>query len=140
MGRKSYVEHTAVTVQDIDWSVRFFVQVFGMSVTRQKENHGHLSQVWLDGGIQLVASPDDPAVGRPHHLGIVVQDFSAVRRDMLRWEGVHPMEGKPEKWLQLPDGLVLEKGNRGRGSFGSTDSVSMNPGHYGCLSPSSPDK
>lgn len=108
MGRKSYVEHTAVTVQDIDWSVRFFVQVFGMSVTRQKENHGHLSQVWLDGGIQLVASPEDPAFGRPHHLGIVVQDFSAVRRDMLRWEGVHPMEGKPEKWLQLPDGLVLE--------------------------------
>ena len=58
MGRKSYVEHTAVTVQDIDWSVRFFVQVFGMSVTRQKENHGHLSQVWLDGGIQLVFLPE----------------------------------------------------------------------------------
>ena len=27
---------------------------------------------------------------------------------MLAYEGVHPMEGKPEKWVQLPDGLVLE--------------------------------
>ena len=27
---------------------------------------------------------------------------------MLTYEGVHHLEGKPEKWVQLPDGLVLE--------------------------------
>jgi 2-dehydropantoate 2-reductase len=27
---------------------------------------------------------------------------------MLAYEGVHALEGKPEKWVQLPDGLVLE--------------------------------
>jgi 2-dehydropantoate 2-reductase len=55
-----------------------------------------------------VAAPEDPAAGRGHHLGIVVQDFAAALQEMLAYEGVHSMEGKPEKWVQLPDGLVLE--------------------------------
>ena len=27
---------------------------------------------------------------------------------MLTYDGVTHIEGKPEKWIQLPDGLVLE--------------------------------
>jgi 2-dehydropantoate 2-reductase len=27
---------------------------------------------------------------------------------MLSYEGVHSVEGKPEKWVQLPDGLLIE--------------------------------
>ena len=106
--KASYLEHAAVTVADIKWSRNFFQTVLGMTETRRKEKDGVLQQVWLKGGLQLVAAPEDPAAGRGHHLGIVVQDFKAVLQEMLTYEGVHPLEGKPEKWVQLPDGLVLE--------------------------------
>ena len=106
--KASYLEHAAVTVADIDWSLKFFQTVLGMTETRRKEKDGKLQQVWLKGGLQLVAAPEDPAAGRGHHLGIVVQDFADALQEMLAYEGVHPMEGRPEKWVQLPDGLVLE--------------------------------
>lgn len=109
MGKKlSYLEHAAVTVADIEWSLNFFQTVLGMTETRRKEKDGVLQQVWLKGGLQLVAAPEDSAAGRGHHLGIVVQDFKAALQEMLAYEGVHPLAGKPEKWVQLPDGLVLE--------------------------------
>ena len=106
--KSSYLEHAAVTVCDIEWSIRFFEDVLGMEVTRRKEINGKLEQVWLRGGIQLIASPDNPAAGRGHHLGIVVEDFNSVLKEMLAYEGVHAIDGKPEKWVELPDGLVLE--------------------------------
>ena len=104
----SYLEHAAVTVADIEWSLNFFQTVLGMTETRRKEQDGVLQQVWLKGGLQLIAAPEDAAAGRGHHLGIVVQDFKATLQEMLSYAGVHAMEGKPEKWVQLPDGLVLE--------------------------------
>lgn len=106
--RASYLEHAAVTVRDIEWSIRFFEDVLGMEVIRRKEANGKLEQVWLRGGLQLIASPDRHATGQGHHLGIVVEDFRGVLREMLAYEGVHAVEGKPEKWVELPDGLVLE--------------------------------
>ena len=106
--KSSYVEHAAVTVRDIEWSIRFFEKVLGMEVIRRKETNGELEQVWLRGGLQLVASPDNYAAGHGHHLGIVVEDFKDTLREMLAYEGVHAMDGKPEKWVELPDGLVLE--------------------------------
>lgn len=106
--KSSYVEHAAVTVRDIEWSIRFFEKVLGMEVIRRKETNGELEQVWLRGGLQLVASPDNHAAGQGHHLGIVVEDFKDTLREMLAYEGVHAMDGKPEKWVELPDGLVLE--------------------------------
>ena len=106
--KMSYLEHAAVTVADIEWSQKFFAEVLGMTETRRKEKDGQLQQLWLKGGLQLVAAPDNPAAGRGHHLGIVVQNFAAALQEMLAYEGVHAMEGKPEKWVQLPDGLVLE--------------------------------
>ena len=106
--KQSYLEHAAVTVADIQWSMKFFSNVLGMTETRRKEKDGQLQQVWLKGGIQLVAGPDNPTAGQGHHLGIVVEDFHETLAEILAYEGVHPIEGKPEKWVQLPDGLVLE--------------------------------
>ena len=106
--KSSYVEHAAVTVCDIAWSIRFFEEILGMEVIRRKEANGKLEQVWLRGGLQLISSPDNHAAGRGHHLGVVVKNFKSTLREMLSYEGVHAIEGKPEKWVQLPDGLVLE--------------------------------
>lgn len=105
---RAYIEHAAVTVADIEWSARFFEDVLGMKETRRKEKDGHITMLWLDGGVQLVASPDDPAAGRGHHLGLVTDDLRGMIDAMLAVPGVHHIDGKPEKWVQLPDGLTLE--------------------------------
>ena len=34
-----------------------------------------------------MAAPDNPAAGRGHHLGIVVQDFAAALQEMLAYLG-----------------------------------------------------
>ena len=105
--KSSYLEHAAVTVRDIEWSIRFFEEVLGMEVIRRKEANGKLEQVWLRGGLQLISSSDNYGAGRGHHLGIVVQDFKKTLSEMLSYDGVHAIDGKPEKWVELPDGLVL---------------------------------
>ena len=108
MVENAYLDHAAVTVADIDWTLAFFEDVLGMSVTRRREAEGKLQQVWLSGGIQLVAAPDHAGSGQAHHLGLRVRDFKGTLAKMLSYEGVHSVEGKPEKWVQLPDGLLLE--------------------------------
>lgn len=97
-----------MTVQDIEWTKKFFEKILGMTETRRKEKDGQLKMVWLKGGVQLVAAPEDYKAGQGHHLGIVVEDMPEVLKEMLAVEGVHHIEGKPEKWVQLPDGLTLE--------------------------------
>lgn len=36
MKKKSYLEHAAVTVDNIDWCVDFFKNAFGMEIVRKK--------------------------------------------------------------------------------------------------------
>ena len=105
---KTYLDHSAVTVADIDWTMRLFEDVLGMHETRRKEKDGKLVMIWLDGGIQLVAAPENSAAGRGHHLGLVVDDLPAALAALKALPGVHGIEGKPEKWVRLPDGLTLE--------------------------------
>ena len=105
---KTYLDHAAVTVADIEWTMKLFEDVLGMHETRRKEKDGNLTMVWLDGGIQLVAAPENSAAGRGHHLGLVVDDLPVALAALKAVPGVHGIEGKPEKWVQLPDGLTLE--------------------------------
>ena len=105
---KTYLDHAAVTVADMEWTMELFEDVLGMHETRRKEKDGKLTMVfWLDGGIQLIAAPEDSTVGRGHHLGLVVDDLPAALAALKAVPGVHGIEGKPEKWVQLPDGLIL---------------------------------
>ena len=36
MVENAYLDHAAVTVADIDWTLKFFEDVLGMSVTRRR--------------------------------------------------------------------------------------------------------
>lgn len=102
---KSYIEHAAVCVKDILWSEKFFKEALGMIETRRALNEdGSLKSLWFANGLQLMASGDKKA----HHLGVVVDDYQEARRIMLSYEGVHQMPNKPEKWIELPDGVVIE--------------------------------
>ncbi len=109
---KTYLEHTVVPVADLDWSLKFFADVFGMTERRRKENTPRGTQVWLTGGLQLVerqaAGADETDGGWNHHLGLMVSDLEAATKAALAVPGVHPIEDQPAKWVELPDGTVLE--------------------------------
>ena len=102
--RSIKVDHTAIKVSDVDWYVRFFDDVFGMTQIRA-DRPENPSQVWLSGGIQLVA--EDKSVrndGILHHLGLVVDDPDAISLKISIW---NVEEIKPN-WFALPNGLKLE--------------------------------
>ena len=104
---KTYLEHVAFRVKDIDWHIRFFRDVLGMSV---KETDGPTDaprQVWTIGGVQLISDPSfDGPEGRMGHLGMMSDDVeAAIEAARARGIGSAP-QGR--NWLLLPDGLVVE--------------------------------
>ena len=106
-GRKSYVEHVAVKVKDIDWHLRFFREVLGMTVREVMGPDGKPEKAWTIGGMQFNADPDfKGSEGRMAHLGIMVEDLDAVLAEAGKW-GVRELPMGPN-WLALPDGLELE--------------------------------
>ena len=104
---KSYLEHVAIKVKDIDWHIRFFRDVLGMSARKITGPEGKPEKVWTIGGMQFNADPDfNGPEARMDHLGIMVENLDKVLADARRW-GARELPMGPH-WLELPDGLVLE--------------------------------
>jgi catechol 2,3-dioxygenase-like lactoylglutathione lyase family enzyme len=111
MTQKSYVEHVAVRVQDIQWHIHFFYEVLGMDVREIDGPTDAPHQYWTLGGMQLMSTPGFTAppsndAGWLAHLGIMVQDLPAAMQAAQAW-GVKPLP-QGNNWLQLPDGLAIE--------------------------------
>ena len=106
-GKKSYVEHVAIKVKDIDWHLRFFREVLGMTVREIMRPADRPEKTWTIGGMQFNADPDfKGSEGRMAHLGIMVEDLNAVLAEAGKW-GVRELP-MGRNWLALPDGLELE--------------------------------
>lgn len=104
--KRAYVEHAAIRVRDIEWHIRFFRDVLGMTLRDDRRGETP-SQVWTIGGVQLIADPDFAGgEGRLAHLGIMVEDEAVVLREAANW-GVTELPQGPN-WLRLPDGLCIE--------------------------------
>lgn len=104
---RAYLDHMAIFVKDIQWSISFFRDVFHMSVVRSTGSPENPDQVWLDGGIQLVSMPDwDAEEGRSAHLGINVEDLDSCLAEAYA-RGVRELP-KGHNWIELPDGLQIE--------------------------------
>jgi catechol 2,3-dioxygenase-like lactoylglutathione lyase family enzyme len=105
-GKRAYVEHAAIRVRDIEWHMRFFRDVLGMTLRDDRRGQSP-SQVWTIGGVQLIedASFEGPE-GRLAHLGVMVEDEAAVLHEASFW-GVTALPQGPN-WLRLPDGLCIE--------------------------------
>jgi len=102
--KQAYVEHVAIRVKDIDWHIRFFRDVLGMTIRDATDNP---RQTWTIGGVQLIADADFRGPeGRLAHLGIMAEDQEAVLRAAEAW-GVKQLPQGPN-WLALPDGLNVE--------------------------------
>ena len=102
----AYVEHAAYYVNQMDWYLNFFQQVFQMQVQKQRQGADGLREVWLEGGVQLCETTA-PALedGRCAHLCLIVEDLEQAREKGLSL-GCTPME--KYHWIRLPDGLCIE--------------------------------
>jgi len=106
--KRSYVEHVAVRVRDIDWHIRFFREALGMPIREVDGPPERPRQIWTVGGVQLMADPTfDGPEGRLAHLGVMTEDLEAALAEAYAWEGVTAMP-QGRNWLALPDGLCVE--------------------------------
>lgn len=106
-GKRSYVEHVAVHVRDIDWHVRFFRDALGMDVRAVDGTVEAPKQVWTVGGVQLIADPAFAGPeGRLAHLGVMTDDLEAALTEVHRWGVTTLPQGR--NWVALPDGLCVE--------------------------------
>lgn len=101
------LHHTAIFVTDILWYIDFFENALGMRITQYDGEKENPSQVWFDGGIQLIAKNGaDGVPERLAHLGLVCRDKDeSVSKVKLYAAGTCP---QGENWLELPDGIILE--------------------------------
>ena len=105
---KAYLEHVAIWVKDIHWHIRFFHEVFGMTLREVQGPVEAPSQYWTLGGMQFMSQPDfEGPEGRLGHLGLMCEDLDAALAAARRFEGVEQLPQGPN-WLRLPDGLALE--------------------------------
>jgi len=105
--KKSYVEHVAIRVKDIDWHIRFFRDVLGMTIREVDGPADKPNQVWTIGGVQLMADPGfEGPEGRLAHLGVMTEDLEAALQAAKAWGVTELPQGR--NWLALPDGLAVE--------------------------------
>lgn len=108
---KSFVEHVALRVNDIQWHIDFFYEVLGMDVREIDGPVEAPNQYWTLGGLQLMSTPGFVAppsndAGWLAHLGIMVEDLDAALVEAQKWHVKALPQGR--NWLQLPDGLAIE--------------------------------
>lgn len=104
-GNKAVLHHAAIYVKDIKWMVGFFEEVFGMAISSVEGDIDRPNQVWLNGGIQMIARPDGNECGIAH-LGIETDQLEETL-DRAYQRGATELP-KGRNWMKLPGGLVLE--------------------------------
>jgi 2-dehydropantoate 2-reductase len=109
--QRSYVEHVAIRVRDIQWHIQFFYEALGMEVREIDGPAESPNQYWTIGGLQLMSTPGFEAApsndtGWLAHLGIMVEDLDAAIGAAAAF-GAKALPQGPN-WLQLPDGLAVE--------------------------------
>jgi Lactoylglutathione lyase and related lyases len=125
-GKKSYLEHVAIRVKDIEWHLRFFREVLGMIPARLNGPENAPEKVWIIGGMQFNADPEfNGPEGRADHLGIMVDDLEEVLQEAQKW-GIKTLP-QGRNWLVLPDGLVIELMQALPGSVAQALAVKLRP-------------
>ena len=104
---KAYVEHVAIWVKDMHWHIRFFEDVFGMTMREIDGTREAPRQYWTLGGMQFIHDPHHAAPeGRLAHLGVMCEDLEAALSAAHQYDVKEMPQGR--NWLRLPDGLIGE--------------------------------
>ncbi|MDD3937200.1 VOC family protein [Rhodoferax sp.] len=124
---RAYVEHVAIWVQDIQWHIRFFDKVLGMTLREVQGPLDSPSQYWTLGGMQFMAKPDfaEPE-GRLGHIGIMCEDLEVAIAAAQSFGVTAMSQGR--NWLRLPDGLAVELIQASLGSV--AHALSINPRNF----------
>ena len=121
---RAYLEHVAIWVKDIQWHIRFFHEVCGMTLREVQGTVENPVQYWTLGGMQFMAKPDfDAPEGRLGHLGVMCEDLEYAL-NAARAFGVTEMP-QGRNWLRLPDGLAVELMQASAGAV--AQALSVNP-------------
>ena len=124
-GSKAYLEHVAIWVKDIRWHIRFFEDVFGMTLREVAGPVEAPRQYWTLGGLQFIHAPQyEGPEGRLAHLGVMCEDLEAA----LAAAQAHGVSEMPQgrNWLRLPDGLAVEL-IKARPASSVAQALSINP-------------
>lgn len=110
----------ALTVDDLEQSLRFYTEALGFTVEERWEEEGELKGVMLLAGTcHLGLSQDDWAKGREREKGVGFRIFAETAQDLdaiaqrLRQHGVEPDGPKEQPWggqaltVTDPDGFKL---------------------------------
>lgn len=81
---KATIHHVALRVGDLPYFVEFFHQVFGMSVTKQREKDGVMD-----------------------HVSFLVDDVEETKKKAEPYGG-RPCPDKAAHWFEIPQGIVFE--------------------------------
>lgn len=121
---RAYVEHVAIWVKDIQWHIKFFSEVCGMSMREVQGTVEDPVQYWTLGGMQFIAKPDfNELEGRLGHLGVMCEDLEHALKAAQRFNVTEMPQGR--NWLRLPDGLAVEFIQASAGSV--AQALSINP-------------
>ncbi len=102
------IHHVALKVGNIPYFLKFFKDVFFMSVVKTRGEEGQYDSVWLSGGVQLLSTTvDAPKSGVLDHVSFLVPDIESVKERAKRY-GATPYPGKGDHWFQIPEGIVFE--------------------------------
>jgi catechol 2,3-dioxygenase-like lactoylglutathione lyase family enzyme len=104
---RAYLEHVALWVKDIHWHIRFFEDVFGMTMRELDGTRDAPRQYWTLGGLQFIHAPEFAGPeGRLAHLGVMCEDMEAALERAKQYDVSEMPQGR--NWLRLPDGLAVE--------------------------------
>ena len=96
--------HVSINAPDLDESVRFYQDLFGMEEVPAPDFPFPIR--WLRvGDLQLHLVEGEEAAPGAHHFGLEVDDFEAVYRK-ARERGIMYESGYFSKMYELPDGAV----------------------------------
>ncbi len=102
----AYLEHMAFKVNDLDWCIQFFNEVFGMPI-RLEMGEKPNRKVWLHAGIQLNEDMNfSEKEGRCDHFALMTSEYETTLIQCKEW-GCKTLE-MGENWLQMPNGMIIE--------------------------------
>ena len=102
----AYLEHMAFKVNDLDWCVKFFQDVFDMPI-RLSLGKAPNRKIWLHAGIQLnedLTFKDKE--GRCDHFALMVSNYDETLKKCIQY-GCKTLD-MGENWLQMPNGMIIE--------------------------------
>lgn len=112
--KKYGLDHVCLVSQNVEGSIEFFHDVFGMEVLKTT-GEAPKRKVWLDGGIQINEGSKygDGEGGVDHFAIFVPEEETPEILEKVKDYGCTVLD-RPGQWFLMPDGVLVELSRRNR--------------------------